>query len=185
MDLRKALGPLALGLFASLVAHAALYGGQHGVGGAYHPLLMQLTLAAAIGFVASLGALAWLQSGSLTDGSVLAGRLRQRLPGVGSVIAAAASWYVGVEAIEPHHAHAPAIALLAALAAASYVTLHLARALAKVFAHATVAIFRTPFSPRAPAWRRRPRGPLVPRALFLTRRLFARPPPIAFALSRP
>lgn len=184
VTLGKVPGALALGLLASLAAHAALYGGEHAVGGAYHALLLQITLAGALGFVALAGALAWTQSGLSADGSVLAVRLRERLPGLGSVIPATAAWYVAVEAIEPHHAAAPAIALLAALVAASYAVLRLAHAITNALARAVIAISRTPFSPRAPAWRRRPRGRLIARPSFLTRRRFARPPPIAFESAR-
>lgn len=181
---RKVPGCLALGLFASLTAHAALWGREHVVGGGYHGLLMRIALAAALGFLALVGAVAWTQSGNSTDGSVLAVRLRERLPGIGSVIAAAATWYVGVEALEPHHAGTPGIAQLVALVAASYVALRLAHAITGVFARGAIAIFRTSFSLREPAWRRRPRGRLISRRSFLTRRRFARPPPIAFASQR-
>jgi hypothetical protein len=182
--LRKVPGCLALGLSASLAAHAALYGGEHAIGGAYHALLVQIALAAALGFVGLVGALAWTQSGNSTDGSVLAARLRDRLPGLGSIIAAATACYAGVETVEPHHAGVSGIALLAALAVASYAALRLAHAITDAFARAVIAISRTSFSPRAPAWNRRPRGRLIPRRSFLTRRRFARPPPIAFALPR-
>ena len=184
VTLHKVPGGLALGLFAALAAHTALYGGEHAMGGAYNALLMQIGLAAALGFVALVGALAWTQSDCSTEGTVLAARLRERLPGVGSLIAAAAAWHVGVEAIEPHHAGVPGIALLVALAVASYAALRLARAIINVFARAAIAIFRTSFSLRALTWRRRLRGRLIPRRSFLTRRRFARPPPIAFALQR-
>ena len=126
MALRKVPGALALGLFASLGAHAALYGGEHAIGGAYHALLVQIALAAALVFVVLIGALAWAQSGSSTDGKYLPPAFASGFPAFGSVIAAAGAWYVGVEAIEPHHAGAPGIALLAALAAASYAALRLA-----------------------------------------------------------
>ena len=184
MTLRKIPGSLALGLLASLAAHTALFGGGHAVGGAYHALLLQIASSAALGFVALMGALAWTQSGSWMDGSVLAARLRERLPGVGSVVVSASAWYAGVEAIEPHHVGASGILLLAALAAASYAVLLLARALTKTLARAVIAIFSTSFSPRAPVWRRRPRGRLTARRSFLARRLFARPPPVAFAFPR-
>lgn len=181
MTLQKVPGGLALGLFAALAAHAALYGGEHAIGGGYHGVLMQITLLAALGFVALIGALAWTQSGCSTEGSVLAARLRERLPGFGSLMAAAAAWHVGVEALEPHHAGVPGIALLAALAMASYAALRVARAIIHVFARAAIAMFRTSFSLRALAWRRRRRERPIPRRSFLTRRYFARPPPIAFA----
>ena len=65
--LRKVPGCLALGLSASLAAHAALYGGEHAIGGAYHALLVQIALAAALGFIALVGALAWAQSGNRSE----------------------------------------------------------------------------------------------------------------------
>jgi hypothetical protein len=181
VTLRKVPGGLALGLLASLAAHAALYGGDHGVGGAYHALLMQITSAGALGFVALIAGLAWTQSMHTTDGSILAGRLRERLPGAGSVIASAAVWYAAIEAVEPHHAGVSAIALIAVLSAASYLVLRVARAMTDVFASAAIAISRTSFLPRVPGWRRRQRGRLTSRQSLLARRRFARPPPIAFA----
>lgn len=178
---RKIPGCLALGLLASLAAHAALYRGGHAIGGTYHAQLLQVALVAALGFVTAVGALAWIQSGNSTDGSVLATRLRERLPGFGSVVAAAATWYACVEAVEPHHAGVPGIALLAALGAASYAALRLAHAITDAFASVVIAVSRRVFSPRAPAWHRRARGRLIVRRSFLTRRRFARPPPIALA----
>lgn len=184
MILRKVPGALALGLLASLVAHAALYAGRHAVGGTYNAFLLELALAAALAFVALLGALACAQSMSSTDEKLLNANLRQRLPGVGIVLAMASAWYVAVEAIEPHHAAASGIALLAALAAASYAALRLVHAITAGFARAAIAISRTAFSSRVPGWRRRPRGRLIARRSFLARRRLARAPPIAFALPR-
>ncbi len=45
VTLRKAPGALALGLLASLAAHAPLYGGGHAMGGTYHALILQAALA--------------------------------------------------------------------------------------------------------------------------------------------
>jgi hypothetical protein len=179
VTLRKVPGALALGLVASLGAHAALYGGGHTLGGAYHALILEMAFAATLGFVALVAGLAWAQSGSSTDGSVLAARLRERLPGAGGVIAAAAAWYTTIEGIEAHHAGAPIVALLVALAAASYAVLHLAHAMTAALSRAAITISRAGFSPRTPAWRRRARPRPIARRLFLTRRRFARPPPIA------
>jgi hypothetical protein len=184
VTLRKVPAALALGLLASLVAHVKLYGGEHAVGGAYHALLMDMALAAALGFAALAAALAWSQLGSTTDGSVIAGRLRERLPSVSVVFVAAAASYLVVEAIEPHHAGAPGLALLAALAVASYAAVLLAHALTGALARVVIEIARTSFSPRAPVWRRRPRGQAIAHRWFLARRRFARPPPIEFALPR-
>lgn len=184
VTLRKIPGCLALGSFAALAAHAALYGGEHAIGGIYQVVLVQVALAAALGFVVFFGALAWTQSERVTDGSVLACRLRERLPGVGSVAAAAVAWYAAIETVEPQHAGVPEIALLAAIAVASYAALRLARGITDAFANAVISISRSSFSPRAPAWNRRPRGRVMPRRSFLTRRRFARPPPFAIVPAR-
>ncbi len=184
VTLRKIPAGLALGLVASLTAHVALYGREHAVGGAYHALLMQISSAAALAFIAMLGALAWSQSRHLADGRALAAFLRERLPSLGTVVTSAAAWYAGVEAIEPHHAGASGFALVAALGAASYAVLSLARAMTDTFAHAAITISRTSFSPRVPTWRHRPRERVVARHSFQARRRFARPPPVAVAFPR-
>ncbi len=184
VTLRKIPAGLALGLLASLTAHVALYGRQHAVGGAYHALLMQISAAAALAFIALLGAVAWRQSRHLAGSRALAASLRERLPGLGTVVTSAAAWYAGVEAIEPHHAGASGFALVAALAAASYAVLRLARAMADAFAHAAIAISRTSFSPRVPAWQRRPRERVIARHSLQARHRFARPPPVAVAFPR-
>lgn len=181
MTVRKLPGCIVLGLLASLTAHAALYGGEHSIGGVYHGLVMRFALAAALALVALVAAFAWIESGNSSEGSVLAARLRERLPGFVGILAAAAMWYAGIEAMEPHHAGASGIALIVALAAASYAALFGARAVAGALARAVITIFRASSSPRQPLWHRRQPGRLVPRRSFLTRRRFARPPPIAFA----
>jgi hypothetical protein len=183
VTLRKVPGAVVLGLLASLMAHAALYGDGHAMGGTYHALLMQLALGGLVAFAACVGALMWSEAGRTADGSVLAARLRQRLPGLG-VLPAAIIWYVTAEAAEPHHAAASVVASLAAIALASLLVERLARALVAVLAHAVIAIARASFSPRAPAWRRWPSPSPIPRRPLLTRRRFARPPPITFVTLR-
>jgi hypothetical protein len=174
---------LGLGLPAALIAHGALFGGQHAVGGAYHGVLVQATSTVALAFVALLWTCAWALSRNFSDGRVLAGRLRERLPSVGSVVASAAVWYLGIEALEPHHLSAPALAVFLGLAIASCFVLGLARAMADAFAHLAVTLARGSFSPRVPAWRRIPREPAVARRAHLARRRYARPPPIASTFS--
>ncbi|MBV8066708.1 MAG: hypothetical protein JO113_01940 [Candidatus Eremiobacteraeota bacterium] len=177
MTLRKVPGALALGLLASLAAHAGIYGGEHAMGGAYHELIVQLTLAGGISLLVFFAALAWGESAA-ADGSVLAARLRERLPGLGAVFAAAALCYIASEALEPHHAAAPPIAALLALAAAAWLVLRLASGLARVLASVVIAIWSPPFAPRAPSWKRQVRRRPSLRRILVTRRRFARPPPI-------
>ncbi|MBV8345403.1 MAG: hypothetical protein JO190_10485 [Candidatus Eremiobacteraeota bacterium] len=178
MTLRKVPGALALGLLASLGAHAALYGGEHAMGGGYHSLLVQVAIAGALSLVVGLSALAWSAAGVTADGSVLATRLNDRLPGLAALAATAAIWFVMAEGIEPHHAGAPPFAILLALAAAAWIVRRIAIFAVALLARVVFAIARLMFSPRALLWARRPRT-LAPRLpLFGERRRFARPPPI-------
>lgn len=176
---RRVPGALILGLLASLAAHAALYGSGHAMGGSYHGLLVQVALAGLVGLVVAFGALAWGNRGGTSDGSVLAARLRDRLPDGASVLLAAGIWFVTAESIEPGHAAAPLAGSLVALVALSYAVAWLARAITGGVARAVLAVTRLAFSPRTPCWQRRSRRRVGPRRVLLIRRRFARPPPIA------
>jgi hypothetical protein len=179
VTLRKVPGALALGLLASLAAHASLYGVGHAMGGAYHALILQAALAATLSLAFFFGALAWTESGGGAVGSVLAARLRERLPPLAGILLAATAWYGAAEAVEPHHASALPIAVLVALALAAWLVLRLAQALIAALAGVVIAILRASFSPRTPLWKRRPRSRPLARRTHWVRRLFARPPPIA------
>jgi hypothetical protein len=149
------------------------------MGGAYHSLLAQAALAGAVCLLGFFGALAWSESSGVADGSILAARLRDRLPGLAMLLPAVTVWYATAEAIEPHHAGVSPIAALFVLVAVTWLVLRFARSVVALLAGAVIAVSRMPFSPRAPSWQRRPRvRPLTLRA-FRTRRRFARPPPIA------
>ena len=179
MTLRKVPGALALGLLASLAAHAGLYGGQHAMGGTYHELVIQLAFAGCVSLVVFFVAVAWGEAGGLAQGSVLAARLRERLPGLGAVAAAATLCYACAEALETQHASAPPIAALFALVAAAWIVLRLASAVAGVLAGAVIAIGSSSFAARAPYRKRQIRRSVARRRIPLARRHFARPPPIA------
>lgn len=179
MTLRKVPGALVLGLLASLVAHAALYGAEHAMAGGYHALLVQAAIAGAIGFLMTFGAIAWSAAGSIPDGSVLAARLTERLPDFAVVGATAAGWLALAEAVEPHHASAPAVVMVACLVLASWLVQRFARSIVEALASLAIAISRPAFTPRTPSWtRHRPASPLARRAPCARRR-FARPPPTA------
>jgi hypothetical protein len=164
---------LALGLLASLAAHGALYRGEHAMGGAYHSLLVQIAAALSVGLLAFFGALAW-SSSSAASGSILAARLRDRLPNFFSVLASGASWYAAAEAIEPHHVCASPLVVV--------VVLRLARGIVGALARAAIAVLRTAFSPRTPSWSRWPRLQPIRRRPLRAYRRFVRPPPIAIVL---
>jgi len=177
-------GALALGLLASLAAHGSLYHGEHAMGGAYHVLLIQLALAAILSFALALWSLTWSAAGRLADGSVLAARLNDRLPGFGPVLASAAFWYALGESVEPHHSAAPLLATVALLLTACWLVRALGLRLAAALARIVLAVARTFFSPRAPSWVRRPRlRPARVRRVAAHRR-FVRPPPATAALTR-
>jgi hypothetical protein len=181
VTLRKVPGVLALGLLASLAAHGALYRGEHAMGGAYHSYLVQAAAALCVSLLAFFGALAW--SGAwTTDGSVLAARLRDRLPNFFWILPAAAFWYATAEAIEPHHVPASPLLVLLVLAAAAWVVLRLARGIVSALARAAIAILRAAFSPRAPSWSRRPHLQPIRRRPLRAYRRFVRPPPVAIVL---
>lgn len=179
VTLQKVPGAVTLGLLASLAAHVGLYGSDHAMGGSYHGLLLQVALTGLLGLVAFFGAMAWSDAGATTDGTVLAARLRDRLPGGSAVLFSAGLWFVAAESLEPGHVAAPLALSLAALIAASYAVAWLAGAITGAVAQAALAATRACFSPRTPSWRRRSREAIVPRRILFTRRRFARPPPIA------
>jgi hypothetical protein len=176
--LRKVPGALALGLLASLGAHAALYGNEHAMGGGYHAAFVQVAIAAVLGLFLGASALAWSSAGRTPDGSVLAARLTDRLPGFAPLAVATALWFGVAEAIEPHHAGTAALVTLLALALAAATVRLLAVVGLAFLARVVFAIARPAFSPRTPCWARRPESPAPLRRILCGRRRFARPPPI-------
>ncbi len=184
MTLRKVPGALALGLLASLAAHATLFGGEHAMGGGYHALLMQSGLCGALSLTLFFGGLAWTEAGRTSDGSVLAARLRERLPAVGWILPATVLWYSLAEAVEPHHAGVPLVTVVLVLVVAAWLIHLLARGILDVIAGAIIAAPRFSFAARAPSWKRRVRVQPVRRSPLWSRRRFARPPPIAIVALR-
>ncbi len=178
MTLRKVPAALALGLLASILAHGGLYGGEHAMGGSYHALLLQAALAGGVGLLVFFGLLAASGAGATLNGSVLAARLVERLPGYGSLLIAAGGWYGVAECLEPHHASASLLAVPLSLAATSWLVALLSRGVVAVLAGAVIAAWRVAFSPRAPEWFARLQSPRPTRRILWTRRRFARPPPI-------
>ena len=179
MTLRRFPGAIVLGLLASLFAHAALFGNDHAMGGAYSQTLAQTAIAGCAGLLAFLAALAWLGAKHAADGSVLVRRMATALPSLPAVVAAAGGWFVLGERIEPDHGAAPILLTVLALAAAAWVVRRLVEAVAGLLADAVIAVNSSLFAPRAPYWSRRAAPvPLLRRSPLLRRR-FARPPPIA------
>jgi hypothetical protein len=183
VTLRKVPAVLALGLLASILAHGGLYGGEHAMGGSYHLLLLQAALAGGVGMLVFFGSLAATGANAAVNGSVVAARLAERLPGYGSLLLAAGAWYAVAECLEPHHAAASLLAVPLSLAAASWLVALLSRGVLAVLAGAVIAAWRAAFSPRAAEWLRRLQSPRPTRRILWTRRRFARPPPIGLDFS--
>lgn len=181
MTLRGIPGALGLGLLASLIAHSALYRGDHAMGGAYHGALVELAVAGVIGFVAVLGALAWSGARAIADGSVLAARLRPLVPHPGVLALATALWFGLGERIEPHHADVGLVPTLIAVALAAFAVLTVARWCVRLLAASAIAFGRSRFARRTPRWVRRAASAPIARRTPPLRRRFARPPPVCNA----
>jgi hypothetical protein len=151
------------------------------MGGAYAGLLLQAATAGCFGLLLGFAALAWSGSRLTAEGTILAARLRERLPGAPALFTCASLWYMAAEGVEPRHAAVAPAVLLITLAVAAWLTLRLARAVVDVLAGAAIEIQRITFSPRTPSWTRRLRLRPLQRHSLWARRRFARPPPIAFA----
>lgn len=142
MTLRQLPGATVLGLVTALVSHAVLFRGEHAWGGAYHSALLQLTLAAVAGLTAAAGALLWSGAGCVADGTVLAARMRELLPGWGAVTASGAAWFALGERLESAHAGVPFLAIVLILAFAAWLVFRFATAALRVLAGIVFAIAR-------------------------------------------
>jgi hypothetical protein len=161
---------------ASLLGHTLLFHGEHEMGGAFHGMLVTLALAAGAGLFAAIFALACGGSRA-TDGSVLASRLADRLPGLAGILAAAILFFALGESLEPAHAAESIAATLAAMFAASWLVSAIARAAVRALASIIVAVARARFADRSPVPRTFAVRPIITKLAPLMRRMFARPPP--------
>lgn len=184
MPLKRLPAALALGLLASLIAHSALFGGSHAMGGAYHGALLETAFAGCAGLLGFIAALAWLGASTAADGSVLARRLASVLPGLPALTLATTAWFVLGERLEPAHSAAPALVVLGALLLAAWLLHRMALAAVAVLARAVLTIVTSPFAARVPSWLRIAAPAPLSRRSPVLRRRFARPPPVAFASPR-
>jgi len=177
VNLRRFPGALALGLLASLIVHAVIYGQGHAMGGAYNEVLRPMALAAVGGFAVVIGALAWLAAGRCSDGSVLATRLGAAVPSLGLLSVSAYGWFALAEVVEGNHPVTPFIAAPAISIVVAWLLLFILRAALRLLAAIVVAIFANAFASRTPVWSMRfAPTPVVSTSLHRARR-FARPPP--------
>jgi len=184
VTLRKVPGALALGLLASLAAHAALYRGAHAMGAEYHALLLETAALGILALAAAFVHAAWRGAKAFSDGSILAYRLSRHLPSAPAVFAAAIGWFALAERLEPHHAGVATAVTAIVLAAAAWLIVAMARGLLAALARVAISIAASAFVPRAvPARRVVLRAPR-PKTPHCSRRRFARPPPPIVWLSR-
>jgi hypothetical protein len=174
-------GALAFGLLGSFLAHTALYGHEHAMGGAYHEILRSMVLAAVGGFGAALGGLAWFTAGQYSNGSVLATRLSTQLPPLWLLSTAAFGWFTFGESIEGHHPDPSFATTLTIIILTAWLLLLGLRAALRVLAAIVVAIKTIAFASREPVWSIHPALPPIVSEANHRFRLFARPPPSVLA----
>jgi hypothetical protein len=170
-------GAVLLGLPVALLAHLAIYGNEHLVGGSEHALLIEVGyVLAALAGVAALAA-CLLSSRSAESGSVLACRFATYLPAWFPLAVCALGWFLGIERCEsPTFAFAPLT--LVWLAVFAVLAVRGARAAARAWASLAVAWFAPALAARAgiASLRFAYAAPLVATRRHVRRR-FARPPP--------
>jgi len=140
VTLRRVPAALALGLVAALAAHAALFDGGHAMGGAYAGILVDLAALGGAGLAATVVLLAGARTAA--DGTVLAARIRELLPGWGEITTSGALWYALGERLEVAHAGVPFFAVVVILALAAWLVLRVASAALRALADIVFAIVR-------------------------------------------
>jgi hypothetical protein len=176
MSLRQLPGALILGLLASLIAHAAGFGGSHTEAGAYHELLSTLALAGAGGALIAAIAAAFGNAGACAQGSVLASRLCIWIPRVRAVVLAGGAWFALIESLEPAHGPASLAIVALAMVVAAFALRGLAVVTARALAHCVLAVARTAVATRSVFSARRYCAPAIVTP-HLARRIVTRPPP--------
>ncbi len=178
VTLRQAPGALVLGLAAALLGHAALFHGDHAMGGAYNGLLLQAGGTAAFALVGTLAALLVNGAKFAADGSVLASRIAARLPGFPMLAASTLLWFSLGERIEPQHGATPLPLTLLALVIATFAIAALARGIVRWLAQAVFGITRSLCHPELVEGRLNTYATPGRAQRDTTGRRFARPPPI-------
>jgi hypothetical protein len=173
---RKLPGVIALGLLVSLLAHAAVYGGSHALGGSYDDLFQGLALAGVIGFVALVAQLAWAGR-ECCMGSVLASRLASVLPPLLPLAIAGGAWFAFGELIEGRHASAAVWIIALAVIAAAALVRYLAGLSIRAIAAIAIAGLERLFAPRLPQFVRLFEEPVRAHDDAHLAQRFARPPP--------
>lgn len=151
------------------------------MGGPYHDLLLTYVDAGVGSLILAALALAWVGSGHIFDGSVLAARLSGYLPGIPILALTTAGWYQLFESVEGSHGGENVLVIAVALLLAVVFVHWIARTAIAAIAALILSVFRSPFAPRVRLWIRYAEHPLPIRDGAPLRRWFARPPPCTTA----
>jgi len=170
-------GAVLLGLPVALLAHVAIYGNEHLVGGSAHALLTEggWMLAALTGIAALAACL--LSSRSAQSGSVLAARFAAYVPGWLPLAPCALGWFLGIERCESAAFGFDPVTLVW-LAAFAFLAVRGARAAARAVAALAVAWFAPARAARSGIGLRFAYAAPVVAGRGHIRRRFARPPPL-------
>jgi hypothetical protein len=160
-----------LGLPIALFAHALVFGGEHAAGGAFSSAALA---AGALGLVLVIA----LHSRCLVQGSVLAARLRDRLPSFIGLAATGTIWFGALELCENAHS-LPLLAIAAALFAACVLVRTAVCAVARSIADIAIVLTGHTHVPARAESRIQAlhNQPVAARSFAHVRRLFSRPPP--------
>ncbi|MDQ2865775.1 MAG: hypothetical protein M3R51_06070 [Candidatus Eremiobacteraeota bacterium] len=177
MKLRVLPGALVLGSLASVAGHAAGYGNQHVMGGAYHGMFLTLACAGAGSFALAALAIALAAPNVAAQGSIVARRLTSWMPRLWQVAAGTAGWFLFVESLEGTHPHGNGVVVVTALCAAVLLVHGLAKGAIALISAAIVRTATAPFDPRKYFSPLAFQRPLAMATAAHVRRRFARPPP--------
>jgi hypothetical protein len=175
---RRVPGALCLGLLAAFLAHIAVYGGSHAMGGTYAETLRLLAITTTLAAGTAWLATGWAGHGRLCNGTVIVARMARLLPSTPSVAIAAVGWFSLAESIEGSHGDASIIVLAGALLFASLVVGKVAKIGLRVVAEIVFGMRWRSFIPRLPSWTPIDLCPAFVQQDAIKRHYFARPPPI-------
>ena len=174
---RRLLGAAVLGLLSSLIAHEAMFGGSHAMGGAFSQALLESAAVFGAGFLAVLALASLLLSKETAVGSVLARRTAQWLPHFPGLVLSAALWFTIGERLEPEHAGPGGFVIVAALAVSALLVLAVARGFVRALADAVLAVVAPGHALRHLSTAPKYKSVLAPHEAPQLRRRFVRPPP--------
>ena len=137
---RRILGAAVLGLLSSLIAHQALFGGSHAMGGAFSGAILGSAEVLCAGFLTLLALTSLFAAKRVAVGSVLAKRTAELLPRYPELLAFAGLWFTLGERLEAEHAMPGLPFVVAALTLCALVVSAVARWLVRILAHAVLSI---------------------------------------------